>query len=68
MEYNVLIGVLGNSDSWYVRELQRAGGELGHEVVRLEFSRIVAACLGERELGERSCRAQSAEVRRVRRG
>ncbi len=40
----MLIGVLGNSDSWYVRELQRAGGELGHEVVRLEFSRIVAGC------------------------
>ena len=40
----MLIGVLGNSDSWYVRELQRAGGKLGHEVVRLEFSRIVAAC------------------------
>lgn len=40
----MLIGVLGNSDSWYVRELQRAGGELGHEVVRLEFARIVAAC------------------------
>ncbi len=40
----MLIGVLGNSDSWYVRELQRAGSELGHEVVRLEFSRIVAAC------------------------
>lgn len=40
----MLIGVLGNSDSWYVRELQRAGGELGHEVVRLEFPRIVAAC------------------------
>ncbi len=40
----MLIGVLGNSDSWYVRELQRAGGELGHEVVRLEFSRIVAVC------------------------
>ena len=40
----MLIGVLGNSDSWYVRELQRAGGELGHEVVRLEFSRIVADC------------------------
>ncbi len=38
------IGVLGNSDSWYVRELQRAGGELGHEVVRLEFPRIVAGC------------------------
>lgn len=38
------IGVLGNSDSWYVRELQRAGGELGHEVVRLEFPRIVATC------------------------
>lgn len=40
----MLIGVLGNSDSWYVRELQRAGGELGHEVGRLEFPRIVAAC------------------------
>ena len=40
----MLIGVLGNSDSWYVRELQRAGGELGHEVVRLEFPRIIAAC------------------------
>lgn len=38
------IGVLGNSDSWYVRELQRAGGEQGHEVVRLEFPRIVAGC------------------------
>lgn len=38
------IGVLGNEGSWYVRELQRAGGELGHEVVRLEFPRIVAAC------------------------
>lgn len=38
------IGVLGNSDSWYVRELQRAGGELRHEVVRLEFPRIVASC------------------------
>ncbi len=40
----MLIGVLGNSDSWYVRELQRAGGELGHEVIRLEFERLVAAC------------------------
>lgn len=40
----MLIGVLGNSDSWYVRELQRAGGELGHEVVRLEFERLVATC------------------------
>ena len=40
----MLIGVLGNEGSWYVRELQRAGGELGHEVVRLEFPRIVAAC------------------------
>lgn len=40
----MLIGVLGHSESWYVRELQRAGGELGHEVVRLEFSRIIAAC------------------------
>jgi ribosomal protein S6--L-glutamate ligase len=40
----VLIGVLGNSNSWYVRELQRAGGRPGHEVVRLEFSRIVAGC------------------------
>ncbi|MBM3971880.1 MAG: RimK family alpha-L-glutamate ligase [Planctomycetes bacterium] len=38
------IGVLGNSNSWYVHELQRAGGELGHEVVRLEFPRIVAEC------------------------
>ncbi|GDY09398.1 MAG: RimK family alpha-L-glutamate ligase [Planctomycetota bacterium] len=38
------IGVLGNSDSWYVHELQRAGGELRHEVVRLEFPRIVAGC------------------------
>ena len=38
------IGVLGNVESWYVCELQRAGGELAHEVVRLEFPRIVAAC------------------------
>jgi ribosomal protein S6--L-glutamate ligase len=38
------IGVLGNEGSWYVRELQRAGGELGHEVFRLEFPRIVATC------------------------
>lgn len=40
----MLISVLGNSDSWYVRELQRAGNELGHEVVRLEFPRIIAGC------------------------
>jgi RimK family alpha-L-glutamate ligase len=40
----VLIGVLGNAESWYWHELHRAGGELGHEVVRLEFPRIVAAC------------------------
>lgn len=38
------IGVLGNEGSWYVRELQRAGGELGHEVARLEFPRIIAGC------------------------
>lgn len=38
------IGVLGNEGSWYVAELQRAGSERGHEVVRLEFPRIVAAC------------------------
>ncbi len=43
-DHCVLIGVLGNSDSWYLHELQRAGGELGHEVVRLEFPRIVASC------------------------
>ena len=51
------IGVLGNSDSWYVRELQRAGGELGHAVVRLEFSRIVAGCgqkNGARGIGNQS--------------
>lgn len=40
----MLIGVLGNAESWYWHELHRAGGELGHEVVRLEFPRIVAAC------------------------
>jgi ribosomal protein S6--L-glutamate ligase len=40
----VLIGVLGNSESWYLHELQRAGLEMGHEVVRLEFPRIVASC------------------------
>ena len=40
----MLIGVLGNAESWYLHELQRAGGELGHEVVRLEFPRIVASC------------------------
>lgn len=38
------IGVLGNEGSWYVAELQRAGQVLGHDVVRLEFPRIVAAC------------------------
>ena len=40
----MLIGVLGNAESWYLHELQRAGGELGHDVVRLEFPRIVASC------------------------
>src|SRR5436309_1558350 len=55
----VLIGVLGNSESWYVRELQRAGGELGHEVVRFEFSRIVAAC-GQRN-GGKGIEAQVAD-------
>ncbi|MCX7423593.1 MAG: RimK family alpha-L-glutamate ligase [Planctomycetia bacterium] len=40
----MLIGVLGNAESWYLQELQRAGGELGHDVVRLEFPRIVASC------------------------
>ncbi len=40
----MLIGVLGNAESWYLHELQRAGGELEHEVVRLEFPRIVASC------------------------
>ena len=54
----MLIGVLGNSDSWYVRELQRAGGELGHEVLRLEFSRIVAGC-GQRN-GARGIEAFAA--------
>lgn len=38
------IGVLGNEGSWYVAELQRAGAERGHELRRLEFPRIVAAC------------------------
>jgi ribosomal protein S6--L-glutamate ligase len=37
------IGVLGNEGSWYVRDLARAGAARGHEVLRLDFSRLVAA-------------------------
>ncbi len=57
----MLIGVLGNSDSWYVRELQRAGGELGHEVLRLEFPRIVAGC-GMRLSGEGESRTTDGSL------
>ncbi|MCA9062579.1 MAG: RimK family alpha-L-glutamate ligase [Planctomycetaceae bacterium] len=35
-------GVFGNSDSWYVRELCRAGGELGHAMIPLRFETMVA--------------------------
>ncbi len=39
----MLIGVFGHSESWYVNQLQRAGQALGHEVARLEFSRIIGS-------------------------
>lgn len=38
------IGILGNSGSWYVDQLQQAGQRRGHVVSRLEFPRIVASC------------------------
>ncbi len=51
------IGVLGNAGSWYVCELQRAGSEMGHDVLRLEFPRIVASC-GQRPAGESNVREE----------
>lgn len=56
----MLIGVLGNAESWYWRELQRAGVELGHEVVRLEFPRIVATCGMKSRTNENSNQASGA--------
>jgi len=38
------IGVLGNEGSWYVADINRAALRRGHEVTRLEFSRISAMC------------------------
>lgn len=40
------LGVLGNSDSWYVADLSRAAVERGHACDRLEFPRLSGACGG----------------------
>lgn len=37
------LGILGNADSWYVADLQRATRELGVVADRLEFPQLVAA-------------------------
>lgn len=42
------IAVLGNPESWYGRDLQRAAVERGHDYVRLDFPRILAAVQGSR--------------------
>ncbi len=41
------IGVFGNPDSWYVRQLAEAGEHRGHEVWRLEFPQLAARVLAE---------------------
>ena len=38
------LGVLGNSDSWYVADITRAANALGHKCERLEFPRLVGRC------------------------
>lgn len=41
------IGVFGNPDSWYVRQLAEAGERRGHNVWRLEFPQLEAHVLAE---------------------
>ncbi len=40
------LGVLGNSESWYVADLQRVAHARGHVCERLEFPRLVGAAGG----------------------
>ena len=40
------LGVLGNSDSWYVADLQRVARLHGHVCERLEFPRLIGAAGG----------------------
>lgn len=46
------IGILGNSASWYVADLMRAGNAHGHRCVRLDFRGLMAA--EGRAAGDRS--------------
>jgi ribosomal protein S6--L-glutamate ligase len=41
-EATVQIAVLGNPDSWYGDDLERAARELGHRAVRIDFRRLAA--------------------------
>ena len=40
------LGVLGNSESWYVADLQRVAQHRGHACERLEFSQLIGAAGG----------------------
>ena len=41
------LGVLGNSDSWYVADLQRVARSRGHLCDQLEFPRLIGAAGGQ---------------------
>jgi ribosomal protein S6--L-glutamate ligase len=51
----MLIGILGNTGSWYVRDLERAAAERGHQALRLEFPRLVARSAGAASSAPLAC-------------
>ena len=40
------LGILGNPDSWYVRDLTRAAAERGHRCDRIDYRLLCGGVLG----------------------